>query len=103
MSVETPPFPTSKQNIALDLIMGWLKESLINRTAAEYSQIAARLPKLEALHAYVNQKLRELAALGHEPYQICYFKSGDQYPRYEKFSTALSRETVRKALINCGL
>ena len=43
-------FPTSKENIALDLIFETLGEYRINRTDSEYKEIAARLPKLEALH-----------------------------------------------------
>jgi len=69
---------TSKENIALNLIFEWLGESRINRTFDEYAEIASRLPKLEALHAHVNQRLREIAETGSAPYEICYFRAGDR-------------------------
>ncbi len=56
--------PTSKENIAINLIFDWLDEYRFNRTPQEYADIAKRLPKLEALHAYVNQRLREYADVG---------------------------------------
>ena len=96
-------FLTSKENIALNLIFEWMRESRINRTMAEYMEIAARLPKIEALHAYANQRLREMAHAGIAPFQICYFKAGDQHPWYEPFPTSLSIETVRMALIKSGM
>jgi hypothetical protein len=97
------PFPTSKENIALGLIFAWLGESRLNRTYTEYVDIASRLPKLEALHAYVNERLREMADRGQSSYQICYFKAGDKYIWYEDFPTLLSRETIRTALIKSGM
>jgi hypothetical protein len=96
-------FLTSKENIALDLIFEWMRESRINRTMAEYMAIASRLPKIEALHAYVNQRLREMADAGIAPFQICYFKRGDRYPWYAQFPTSLSVETVRLALKKSGM
>jgi hypothetical protein len=95
-------FPTSKENIALDLIFASLGETRANRTDAEYMAIASRLPKLEALHQDVNKRLSEMAATGQAPYEICYFKAGDGYPWYEKFPTSLSMETIRTALIKSG-
>jgi hypothetical protein len=96
------PFPTSKEQIALDLIMEWLGESRFNRSLDEYLSIARRLPKLEALHAYVNQRLAEIAKAEVAPFEICYCKSGDRYPWYEPFPTSLSKETVRSALVKSG-
>ena len=78
MATAMSQFPTSKENIALDLIFEWLGEPRINRTHDEYMEIASRLPKLDALHLYVNQRLREMADECHAPYQICYFKTGDR-------------------------
>ena len=97
------PFPTSKEEIALDLIFDWLGEPRINRTYAEYMEIASRLPKLAALHAQVNGRLREFADRGIAPYEICYFKPRDIYPRYDGFPTSLSMETIRTALIKSGM
>jgi hypothetical protein len=97
------PFLTSKENIAVNLIYEWLGESRINRTYDEYMEIASRFPKLEACHAYVNQRLREMAQKGIAPYGICYFKAGDRYPWYEDFPTSLSQETVRTALLKMAM
>jgi hypothetical protein len=98
------PFPTSKENIVIDLVFEWLGESRINRTQAEYDAIIARVPKDEAVHAYVSEKLRLMASDGAARYEICYFKRGDRRkPWYEAFPTSLSRETVRTALIKSGL
>jgi hypothetical protein len=103
MEIAMNPFPTPTENIALNLIFGWLKESRINRSMDEYIAIARRLPKLEALHAYVNQRLRQFAEASYAPYEICTFKKGDQYYQYQKFPTSLSKETVRKALVKSGM
>jgi hypothetical protein len=96
------------------LIFEWLGESRFNRRWEEYAQIAARVPKLEALHAYINQRLREIAESGQPPYEICYFRPGDicyfrpgdkyrdKY-RYAEFPASLSKTTIRKALINSGM
>lgn len=97
------PFPTSKENIVLDRLFEWLGESRINRTMEEYIAIALRVPKTEAVYAYVNQRLREMADAGYAPYQICYFKAKDRYPWYAPFPTSLSIETVRSALKKSGL
>jgi hypothetical protein len=81
------PFLTSKENIVVNLIYEWLGESRINRTYDEYMEIASRFPKLAACHAYVNQRLREMADAGNAPFDgICYFKVGDRYPWYEELS-----------------
>jgi hypothetical protein len=96
-------FPTPKENIVLDLLFEWLHESRFNRTMQEYIAIAARVPKTAAVHAYVNQRLREMAAGGHFPYEICYFKVKDRYHWYAPFPTSLSIETVRTALKKFGL
>jgi hypothetical protein len=91
-------FPTSKENIVINLLFEWLGESRFNRTLPEYKAIAAQVPKVEAVFAYVNQRLGELAEADHAPYEICYFKAGDQYPWYASFPAQISRETVRTAL-----
>jgi hypothetical protein len=96
-------FPTPKENIVLDLLFEWLRESRFNRTMQEYIAIAARVPKTEAVHAYVNQRLREMATGGFAPYQICYFKAKDRHPWYAPFPTSLSIETVRTTLKKFGL
>jgi hypothetical protein len=89
---------TSKEDIALTLIFGLLKESRYNRTTAEYIEIEARLPKIEEAFAFVNNHLGKMARAGYAPYEICYFKKGDFGHSYEPFPTSLSRETIRKAI-----
>lgn len=74
-------------------------ESPFNRTIDEYLAIAARAPKLAVLHADINRALGNMAAAGHAPYEICYFKAGDKKIWSEKFPTSLSIETVRQAWI----
>jgi len=96
-------FPTSKENLALDLIFGLMGESRINRTYDEYMAIASRLPPLKVLHGKINDRLCEMAAAGIRPYQICHFKGGDRYPLYEDFPTSVSLETVRSALTKIGM
>lgn len=96
-------FPTSKEKIVISLLFEWLGEWRFNRTMKEYIAIAARVPKTAAVHAYVNQRLREMAEADCAPYEICYFKVGDQYPWYADFPKSLSIETVRTALKKSGL
>lgn len=93
--------PTLFENIALDIIFDWMGESTINRTLNEYIAIAAKLPKLEALHARVNEILATID--GNGPYEICRFKAGDKYFKYEPFPKSLSLETVRTALIKSDM
>jgi hypothetical protein len=89
-------------NIALDIICRWLGESRYNRTMEEYRAIARKMPKLDAMHAYVNEFLAKLHARSIRPYQICHFKAGDLYTRYEDFPRKISKETIRQALIATG-
>ena len=99
----TSKFPTSKEDLALDLIFESRGESRINRTYDEYMAIASRLPPLKVLHADINKRLSEMAKAGIAPYQICHFKAGDHYPRYCDFPTSVSLETVRSALTKVGM
>jgi len=96
--------PTSTQNIAINLIFEWMGEERYNRTYEEYMNIAKRLPKITAAHAYVNQRLREFAERGNRPFDaICYFRAGDRKPRYAPFPTSISEETIRKGLEEMGM
>jgi hypothetical protein len=96
--------PTSKENIAINIIFEWMEESRYNRTYDEYMEIARKLPKLAACHAYVNQRLKEYAKSDNPPFQaICYLKAGDKKIEYHPFPTSLSMETIRMALINMGM
>ena len=96
-------FPTSMENIALNLIFEWLGESRYNRTLQEYAEIARHLPKLDALCAYVNQRLREIAVAGSPPYEICRFRAGDNSVRYVRFPKSLSITVIRTALVKSGM
>jgi hypothetical protein len=96
-------FLTSKENIVIELLFGWLREDRINRSMAEYIDIARRVPKITAVHAYVNERLGHMADQNYAPYSICYFKPGDRYPWYEQFPRSISIETVRKALTKFGI
>ena len=94
---------TSKKSLALNLIFGSFGESPFNRSMDDYLAVAARAPKLAALHADVNRALRNMAAAGYAPYQICYFKAGHQKIWYENFPTSLSIETVREVWNESGM
>lgn len=94
--------PTSKQNIALTLISRRLGESFINRTPEDYEAIKAKLPPIKVLHGWVNDDLNAIVAASSQPYDICYFKAGDQHIRYDPFPISLSIEVVRNALVNAG-
>ena len=94
-------FPTSLHNIVINLLYEWLGEFRFNRACEDYVRIARKLPKVDALHAYVNQRLREFKASGKPPYDaICYFKPDDKGIWYKPFPISISRETVREALKN---
>ena len=97
------PHPDQQRELALKLIFGSMGESPFNRTMDEYIAIAARAPKLAVLHADINRALGNMAAAGYAPYEICYFKAGDQKIWTEKFPTSLSIETVRQAWIKSGM
>lgn len=79
------------------LVYEMLGESRDNRTADEYIAIAKRIPSVVACHAYVNQRLAEIARSGREPYRINYSKAGWKGPE-KPFPTSVSLETVRTAL-----
>jgi hypothetical protein len=102
-------FLSPKEGLALTLIFETLGESRFNRTqnalAAKYKyiRVALRAPKLASLHAYVNQRLKKMAAAGEAPFEICTFKPEDKYHRYDKFPKSLSVETVRKAWTKSGM
>lgn len=95
-------YPTSKENIALNLISAWLGESFVGRTPAEYEAIMAKLPPVKVLGGVVNAALARIAATGAAPYDICYFKAGDRHIWYEPFPERLSDEIVRSALVKAG-
>lgn len=96
-------FPTAAENIALDLIFHKMGEARGDRTQDEYDAIIANLPPIKVLHAYINDRLQEIADAGSAPFQICHFKAGDLYIRYEDFPKSVSIETVRSALVKIGM
>jgi len=91
-------FPTSEENIAINLIFAAIGESRYFRTREEYTRIAVGLPQLKELHGLVNDQLRAYAEAGYAPYEICYFRKGDRYIWYKEFPKSISMETVRTAL-----
>ena len=97
-------FPTPTHHIVINLLYEWLGESRFNRTWDDYVAIARRVPKIEALHAYVNQRLAEFKRSGNPPFDaICHFKRGEQGHWYKLFPTSISRQTVSEALKRSGL
>lgn len=95
-------FPTAKENLAVSLAFASIGESRYNRTYEEYMDIASRMPPLKALHADVNTLLGEINQAG-ALYQICHFKAGDGYIRYEDFPKSISIETLRSGLSKVGM
>jgi hypothetical protein len=95
------PFLTPKEGIALDLVFACMGESRINRTLDEYASVAVRAPKLAALHAGINEYLRDMDAPLYRPFEILTFKKGGRF--YETFPTSLSIETIRRAWVKSGM
>lgn len=94
---------TAVENLAISLIYRVMDESLCNRTAHEYQDIGSRLPALKVLHHRVNEALREfLASNGDHHPEFCRFEGGHERIVFERYPTAISRETLRKALILHG-
>ena len=90
---------TSMQNIAYRLQLDFIDDKpRRDWTWDDFVRIAEKIPKVESCYAYVNQRLGEMARAGFVPYEICHFKAGDLKPRYEKFPTSLSKETVRRTI-----
>jgi hypothetical protein len=98
-----PRFPTSIENVALNLIFECMGESRWNRTFDDYMRIASTLPPLKILHYIVNQRLAEIAKTGAAPYEICRFRAGDNIIHYEPFPTSISIQTIRTALVVSGM
>jgi hypothetical protein len=102
-------FLTARQGIALDIAFGLQGESRFNReiddwgATYKYIYVASRAPKLAVLHADINGILRNMAAAGDVPFDICSFKKGDHYYQYDKFPKSLSLETVRRAWVKSGM
>ncbi len=102
-------FLTPEQGIALDIVFGLHGESRFNNVQSalaskyKYVLVALRAPKLSAMHDDVNRVLRVIADSDYTPFEICTFKRGDRYYRYNKFPTSLSRETVRLAWAKSGM
>lgn len=106
---------TAIENLAINMVYMVMGQSRYNRTAAEYADIASRLPHPKELHYRVNECLRgylvAAKALGHQ-LEFCRFEAGHKYPRrfkaghertvIERYPDRISRETIRKALIAHG-
>jgi hypothetical protein len=102
-----PKFPTTIQDITLNLIFVVMGESRINRTPDEYMAIAKRLAPLKVLTADVNRLLKEIhkcnGCNGVLLPLLCRFKGGDQRITYEPYPKTISIETVREALEVAGM
>jgi hypothetical protein len=96
-------FPTPIEDIVLNIAFDLMGESRVDRTHKEYMEIAARLPPLKVLHGQINDRLREMAAAGIAPYEICPFKKGDQHIWHKSFPTSVSLEAVRSAMTKVGM
>jgi hypothetical protein len=96
-------FPTTKEEIALDLIFAHMGGSRFNRTAEEYAAITSKLPPIKVLHGFINDLLKKGAEAGLAPYRLCYFRAGDRRAWLEDFPKSLSIETVRSALLKAGM
>jgi hypothetical protein len=107
MRKEPPRFPTSVENIALELTFAVMGEPRYNRTYEEYMAIAKRLPPLKVLTFEINQFLQQIHKCngwnGFHLYEICGFKRGDQWITYRPYPKAISIETVRTALEVSGM
>jgi hypothetical protein len=96
-------FPTSAENVAIDIAFELMGESRFNRTTEEYIEIAAQLPSLKTLHGLINDRLAEMKKAGIAQFKVCHFKAGDQYPQFKEYPTSVSLETVRSALTKIGM
>jgi hypothetical protein len=122
-------FPTSREDLALDIVFELMGESRYNRTHEEYMAIAAQLPPLKRLHGLINDRLAEMNSEAIDAStdnatdattdiatdgttekvidalrgKVCHFKPGDKYVWYEDFPRSLSLETVRSALTKIGM
>ncbi len=96
------PFLTPAEEIVINLVFEWLGETRVNRTMSEYIEIARKVPKVDAVYAYANERLPKIAATG-APYEICDFKPGDAFWKYRPFPRSVSRETVRTAMAKFGI
>ncbi len=83
-------FTTHIQEIAVSCAFAVMGESRINRTQAEYKDIAARLPPLKVLSHKINEFLRELHQKeGSNLPLICRFKAGDRTIKYERYPKSI--------------
>ena len=100
-------FPTPIQDIALNLIFTVMGERRCNRTPAEYTVIAARLPGLKELVFKVNKLLAWIHSRSRRSGvplpQLCRFQAGDERWEFEDYPRTISYETVRSALNVSGL
>lgn len=102
-----PKFPTPTQEKVLDLVFMEMKEERINRTQAEYRQIAGRLPPLKKLEGKINRLLEHRnkcnGCNGVFLPELCRFQAGDERIVYESFPKKFSCETIRAALVVAGM
>jgi hypothetical protein len=102
-----PKFPTPTQEKALNLIFMAMGEGRINRTQAENRSIAAQLPRLKKLTGEVNRLLEHRnkcnGCNGVFLLELCRFQAGDKRIVYEPYPKRFTCETIRAALVACGM
>ena len=94
------------ETLALNLILDRMQTSAVDRGFDYYKELARRLPKLDALHYDVNQRLKEWNERDKEngkKRSICDFRAGDKHIWHRPYPKMLSKETVRKAVAKSGL
>ena len=95
--------PTAIQSFAMKVLYEALGIDPINRTAEEYQQIRAQIPKnLKVVHGKINDYLKAHAITDFSCAQFCRFRADDKIIRFENYPRSISIETVRQALIVYG-
>lgn len=91
---------TASEELALRLISEWLGEPFHNRTLEECRAIAAKIPDLEAQHAHVKNRWKELWDNGYfDNRKIYVVHPSDGHNYYTNFPRTISKETIRTALV----
>lgn len=98
----TPP----SESLAMVLILEVLQYSRSGPEFGDYEYLASKIPKLDALHYDVNKLLsewNESDRVNGKVRYICDFRAGDRKIWFRSYPTKLSKETIRRTLVNSGL
>ena len=97
------PLRKPLEELAVDLLLESYGEHRYNRSPEEYERLCALIPSLKEAYYRVNRRIRELHESGKlRERLICDFRGGDQRPRYRKYPTSISIQTIRKGLAALG-